>query len=604
MKRILCTVALISLSVGRMVCGGESGECPIGRQLSELSLPDWHGNIRNLAEWRDSKVLVLVFLGTECPLANIYAPRLETLKQQFEPQGVTFLGIDSNSQDSVAELGTYARNHKLTFPLLKDLNNELADRLSAQRTPEVLVLDADRIVRYHGRIDDQYGFQTGAGYARPRLNRADLSEAVQELLAGKQVSQPALPADGCLIGRVKKADPHGDVTYSNQIVRILQNRCVECHRAGEVAPFALTSYDEIVGWGEMIHEVVDNERMPPWYANPAYGHFANDARLTPDEKELIATWVKNGCPEGDPSQLPPPRQFADGWQIGEPDQIIYMSDKPFTVPAEGVVEYTYFTADPGWTEDKWIQATECRPGDRSVVHHIIAFVDQPGGASEFASRGGLGGYAPGAVPHIAPEGTAIFVPANSKLRFQMHYTPNGISREDLSCIGVKFADPKTVKHRMRGAVVGNLSFEIPPGEDNYEVKAKKRFTSDTILLSLTPHMHLRGKDFRFELEHADGTREVLLDVPHWDFNWQLRYEFAEPKLVTKGSKLHCLAHFDNSTENLANPDPTKAVRFGDQTWEEMMFGFYSSIDPTEEVTITTASAEAAKTQADQDAGGE
>jgi peroxiredoxin len=558
---------------------------PIGTAVKSFSLPDWHGNTRTLEELRDSKLVVLAFLGTECPLAKIYAPRLQTLADQYKDQGVAFVGIDSNLQDSISEIGIFARTHGINFPILKDLNNQLADQLGAQRTPEVFVLDEDRIIRYRGRIDDQYGFQTGAGYAKPRLSRSDLGEAITELLAGKPVSQPEVPAEGCLIGRVKKPLPHGDVTYSKQIARILQNRCVECHRPGEVAPFSLTSYDEVLGWGEMIREVVEQERMPPWFANPAYGHFANDARLTPDEKQAISSWVKNGCPQGDPSDLPPPRTFVEGWRIGQPDQVIYMSDQPYRVPAEGVVSYQFFTVDPGWKEDKWIRVTECRPGDRSVVHHIIVFIDRQGAISEFAGRGGLGGYAPGSLPYTAPEGTAIFVPAGSKLTFQMHYTPNGTARDDRSCIGVVFADPKAVKRRLRGGVTGTLAFTIPPGADNYEVRAKKKFLRDTLILNLTPHMHLRGKSFRYELEYADGTREVLLDVPRWDFNWQLRYELAEPKLAPKGSRLHCIAHYDNSAENQANPDPTTAVRFGDQTWEEMMFGFYAAVDPNEDLSV-------------------
>lgn len=600
----IITATLVVVTLVSTIRAADNSQSPIGKKLSQLSLPDWHGNARNLDEWRDSKLVVLAFLGTECPLAKIYAPRLESLKEEFADQGVTFVGINSNLQDSITEIGAYARIHGITFPILKDLNNVVADELGAQRTPEVFLLDEERNVRYWGRIDDQYGFQTGAGYARPRMARADLAEAIQELLAGKEVSEPVVPADGCLIGRTKKVNPHGDVTYSNQIARILQNRCVECHRPGEVAPFSLTSYDEIVGWAEMIREVVDEERMPPWYANPEYGHFANDARLTEEEKNAIAAWVDNGCPEGDPSDLPEPRQYAEGWLIPQPDQVIYMSDEPYVVPAEGVVEYQYFSVDPGWTEDKWIKATECRPGDRSVVHHIIVFVDKPDGVNEFANRGGLGGYAPGAGPHIAPEGAAIFVPAGSKLRFQMHYTPNGTECADRSCVGVIFADPSTVKRRLTGGVVGNLSFVIPPGESNYKVTAKRKFTKDTLVLNLTPHMHLRGKSFRFELEYADGAREIILDVPRYDFNWQLRYQLATPKLIPAGTVMHCTAYFDNSEDNLANPDPTESVRFGDQTWEEMMFGFFNAIDPNEQVSLASGVVDSPEVDADDQQGGE
>ena len=249
-----------------------------------------------------------------------------------------------------------------------------------------------------------------------------------------------------------------------------------------------------------------------------------------------------------------------------------------------MVDYQFFTVDPGWTEDKWIQASESRPGNRSVVHHIIVFVPRKTGGGDSAGRGGIGGYAPGITPTICPPGTAMFVPAGSKLVFQLHYTPNGSEQDDRSMIGIEFADPKTVKKSVRGGVVGDVGFKIPPGDANYEVEAKHMFLKDTLLLNLTPHMHLRGKSFKYEAEYPDGTSEVLLDVPSYDFNWQLRYMLAEPKLMPKGTRLRCTAHFDNSADNLANPDPTKEVTFGDQTWEEMMFGFYTSIDPKEDLS--------------------
>jgi peroxiredoxin/mono/diheme cytochrome c family protein len=573
-----------------------SKSSPIGRKVESFSLSDYRGKIHSLDELKDSKLLVIAVVGAECPLAKVYAPRLEALAGEFKSKGVAFLAIDSNVQDSLSEIAAYARIHKLTFPVLKDTDNKIADKLGATRTPEVFALDRDRVIRYWGRIDDQYGFKTGAGYARPRLARRDLAEALDELLASKPVSQPVIAADGCFIGRVRKAEPHGEITYSKQIARILQNRCVECHRAGEVAPFVLTSYDEVVAWAETIREVVDQGRMPPWSANPQFGHFSNDARLTSCEKHVISMWVNNGCPQGDPKDLPAPREFVEGWRIGEPDQVIAMRDKPYKVPAEGVVAYQFFTVDPGWKEAKWVKAADCRPGNRAIVHHIIVFIQSPG-EGEFRDGGGLGGYAPGAPPTIHPEGTATYVPANSKLVFQLHYTPNGSEQEDLSKIGVIFADPKTVKKRIRSGLVGDLSFKIPPGADDYEIHASHKFLKEALLLDLTPHMHLRGKSFRFEAEFPDGRREILLDVPKYDFNWQLTYHLAEPKLIPKGTRMHCTAHYDNSEENLANPNPKETVRYGDQTWEEMMFGFYTTVDPKQDLTAAKPSTKPAEPKA-------
>jgi peroxiredoxin/mono/diheme cytochrome c family protein len=576
----LALTAAIACSAS-MSLATEAADSPIGKKVENFSLPDFHGNAHALSEF-DGKPVVIAFLGVDCPLAKNYAPRLNDLSAEFGKDGVAFIGINANVQDSLSELGEYVKTYELKFPLLKDNNNVVADQLGAVRTPEVFLLDKDHVVRYWGKIDDQYGFKTGAGYVKPKLRNRHLGDAISQMLAGKDIAAPVVEAQGCFIGRVNKPAPTGDVTYSKQIARMMQDRCVECHRPGEIAPFTLTSYSDVAAWAETIREVVDEGRMPPWFADPKFGHFKNDARLTPEQRTQLATWVENGCPEGDAKDLPEPKKFVDGWQMGDPDQVVYMADKAYDVPAEGTVDYQYFTVDPGWKEDKWIQATESRPGNRSVVHHIIVFVQTPGSA-DFASRGGIGGYAPGTPPDVNPEGMATMVPAGSKLVFQMHYTTNGVVQSDRSLIGIKFADKKTIRKAVKSGVVGNATFKIPPGDANYEVTAKHLFLKDTLLLDVTPHMHVRGKSFKYVANYPDGTSEVLLDVPAYDFNWQLRYLFEQPKLMPKGTRVVCTAHFDNSADNLANPDPTKTVTYGDQTWEEMMFGFYTSVDPKQDL---------------------
>jgi peroxiredoxin/mono/diheme cytochrome c family protein len=590
--------AVLACGVVPTFADEKPAESPIGKPVADFSLPDHHGNANSLAEFQ-GKPVVIAFLGVDCPLAKNYAPRLNELAAQYAEQGVAFVGIDANVQDSLSEIASYVKEFKLTFPVLKDNNNLVADKLGAVRTPEVFLLDKDHVVRYWGRIDDQYGFKTGAGYVKPKLRNRFLGNALDQMLAGKEISAPVVEAHGCFIGRTTKADATADakVTYSNQIARVMQNRCVECHREGEVAPFTLTSYDDVAAWSETIREVVDEGRMPPWFADPKYGHWKNDARLSDEEKAQLHAWVEAGCPEGDKKDLPEPRQFVDGWQIGQPDQIVYMADEPYHVPAEGTVDYQYFSVDPGWKEDKWIQSTESRPGNRSVVHHIIVFVQAPSGG-DFASRGGIGGYAPGMTPNMCPPGTAIHVPAGSKLVFQMHYTTNGKAQVDRSMVGIKFTDAANVKQQVRGGVVGNATFRIPAGDPNYEVVARHMFFKDTLLLNLTPHMHVRGKDFKYVAEYPDGTQETLLDVPAYDFNWQLRYMFTEPKLMPKGTKVVCTAHFDNSADNLANPDPKQEVTYGDQTWEEMMFGFYTSVDPKQDLSKEAAGVKKAEKPAE------
>ncbi len=540
------------------------------KTVKNFTLRDYRGKQHSLGDYSKSKLVVLAVLGTDCPLVKLYAPRLERLSKKYADQGVTFLGINSNEQDTVTKVAAFARIHRITFPVLKDPDNAVADLLKAERSPEVFVLDAKRQIRYRGRIDDQFG----VGFQRSKPTRDDLAIAIDELLAGKKVSIAKTKATGCIIGRSPKVKPTGEVTYSNQISRILQNNCVSCHRKGDIAPFPLTTYKEVRGWAGMINEVVQEKRMPPWNANPKHGKFKNEAILTKEEKKLIETWVENGRPEGDRKDLPKPKKFTEGWQIPKPDVVFAMSKKPYKVPAEGVVKYQYFSVPTNFKEDKWIQAAEAIPGNRSVVHHIIVFVRPPKSAG-FRSAGGIG-FAPGLPPPIYPKGTAMYVPAGSRLVFQVHYTPNGSPQQDISKVGFVFANPKSVKKIIGGGMAANRGFRIPPGADNHKVVSSYTFWRETKMLSLSPHMHLRGKSFRFEAHYPNGKKEILLDVPKYDFNWQLRYVLAKPKVMPKGTKLICTAHFDNSEFNLNNPDPKKTVRWGDQTWEEMMIGWFTT----------------------------
>ncbi len=544
-------------------------ESSIGRKIADFSLRDCFGKERSLDEFKRVKLVVVAFLGTECPLARLYGARLESLNQQFADQGVSFIGINSNTQDSITELANYRQQHGITFPLLKDLGNKVADKFKAIRTPEVFVLDQDRNIRYYGRIDDQYAI----GVQREKPKTQDLAVALTELLAGKEISVPVTEAVGCYLGRVQSVEPHGEITYAKHIAPIFNRRCVECHRDGEIAPFPLSDYSDVEGWGDTIAEVIRDGRMPPWNANPAYGHFKNDARLSDREKQLVYQWIDNGMPAGDPSDLPTPPQFVEGWRIAEPDQIITMREEPFDVPAEGVVDYQYFTVDPEFKEDKFVVAAECRPGNRAVVHHIIAYIWPPG-ETDFHNSGAVDGYSPGSSPTVHQDGQATLVPAGSKLVFEVHYTPNGSAQQDLSCVGLKFTTKAKVVKLIKSDMAINGSFAIPPGDANHLVTARKRIRDDVLLVNLTPHMHLRGKSFRYEAEYPNGNREILLDVPRYDFNWQLTYDLAKPLLLPKDTLIHCTAYFDNSENNPANPDPSKKVRWGDQSWEEMMIGFF------------------------------
>jgi peroxiredoxin len=532
-----------------------------------FKLQDFRGGWHELGQARDSKAVVIAFLGAECPLSRQYASRLAELYRQYDKQGVAFFGVDANAQDAPSAMARFAGEQKLPFPLLKDVGNILADRLGIERNPEVVVLDAGRVVRYRGRVDDQFGL----GVHRPSPSRRDVAVALVELLAGKPVTTPRTEAAGCLIGRVSKPKADSAVTYSREVARILRDRCVGCHRAGEIAPFALTSYAQAAGWASMIDEVVQAGRMPPWHASPEYGKFANDSRLSDQEKRTIAAWVGAGAPEGNPRDLPERAHYTEGWRIPAPDLVLSLP-RTVQIPADGTMPYENFLVDPKLKEDVWVRASQVRPGNPSVVHHLVVFVVPPGSRAE-GRIDFLAAYAPGMPPRVLPQGTARLVPAGSKLLFQVHYTPHGTPQTDRSEIGLVFADGKAVRKEMTAIAAINMDLRIPAGAADHAESAEHRFEQDTIVYSLLPHMHLRGKAFRFEAVYPGGRREVLLDVPRYEFDWQNVYVLAEPKLMPEGAVLRCLARYDNSDANLSNPDPNKTVRWGEQTRDEMLVGY-------------------------------
>jgi peroxiredoxin len=584
LNRIAAVAILFSVT-----SSSQAADQPLGQIIEGFQLQDFRGKEHTLADYRDSKLVVIAFLGTECPLAKLYGPRLASLAERYEPQGVSFIGINANVQDSLTEIAAYARVHGIHFPILKDVAGQFADTIGAERTPTVFVLDDQRVVRYWGRIDDQYG----VGFVRKEPQQHDLQAAIDELLAGKEVTTSVTGAVGCYIGRIKQPQKDSAVTYSNQIARILQDRCVECHREGEIAPFALTDYQEVVGWAEMIQEVVRDGRMPPWHASEEYGSFENCRRLTNDEKNAIDAWVRAGAPEGDAKDVPVPRTWVTTWQLPRtPDFVAPLTNTPFHVPAEGEVRYQYFQIDPGFEEDKWVDAVEIQPGNRAVVHHVLMFVRAADDDGDHF-RGGAAGYdgifVPGQRVRPYPAGNARRIAAGSRLVFQVHYTPNGTEQLDQSRVGMTFVDAASVKFAVRTASAVDTELRIPPQAANYRVEATSApLPKSARLLALNPHMHLRGKSIRYEAVLPSGDRATLLDVPHYNFNWQTAYRFAEPLEFPEGTRLHCVAHFDNSADNLNNPDPTKTVRWGEQTWDEMMIGYFDYVVPIDEELSRTA----------------
>ena len=453
-------------------------------------------------------------------------------------------------------------------------------------------------------------------------------------MSSKKLVLPILIAVVGLIGFGSSSanSNNKEVTFSKDVAPIFFNKCAECHRPGEAAPMSLLSYKDARPWARSIKEKVATKQMPPWHADPHYGQFSNDRRLSQSQIDTISTWVDQGAKEGNPKDLPAPPKFVEGWIIGKPDIVLQMPEE-FTLEASGPDEYQYFEIPTNFKEDTYVQMAEARPGNRKIVHHIIAFVSPPskdgkqkqltkaeiekyqqeaekksmfrkegflmrmkpdmpvhddgcslpnGGNGESLdttqeSRGFdlLVGFAPGMPPGVMEPGTVKRIPAGSKLLLQMHYSKTtGKVEKDRSSIGLILAKQPADKHVYTHGIA-NVYFQIPPGADNHKVTSCWTTKEDIHLQTLMPHMHLRGKAMKFEAFYPDGHSEILIDVPDYSFSWQTVYYLKKPVALPKGTKIVVTALFDNSTRNKYNPDPKQAVRFGDPTYDDMMIGWIS-----------------------------
>jgi peroxiredoxin/mono/diheme cytochrome c family protein len=582
-----------------------------GQFVPDFQLIDVRTRLPNRLSDHRGNVVVVVFVGTNCPVGDLYMPRLVELAGLYETRAVDFLAINSNESESIDEIAEHGRRSGVTFPILKDPENRVADQLLAERTCEALVIDAAGRLCYRGAIDDQYGL----GARRDSPARDYLKDAIDSILAGRAIVPDLTHVVGCPIERTapktagqaatrRAEQPRGPsprnerprmspardasakVTYAAGVASILHNRCATCHRPGQVAPFSLLTFEQARRWSTSIAEVIADGRMPPWHADPRYGHFSNARGLTENERSLLTAWVEQGAPPGDLSQAPDPPKFPQGWSIGTPD-FVFEIPESFTIPAEGTLPIQHFRIKTELKEDIWIQAAEARPSDRAVVHHIFVYMEtyRQGRTRMHKDKVFLTAYTPGDVPSIFPPGVAKKIPAGADLAFEVHYTPLGRVRYDRTSVGVIISkQPPPYLAITRGLPQRNLS--IPPGATDHVERADWKTRSDVQLLSFMPHMHLRGKSFTYTAHYPDGRSEILLSVPNYDFNWQNVYRLAEPKHIPKGTTVLCEAHYDNSAANLANPDPTRTVKWGEQTWDEMLIGY---LDYIEDQAIQTGS---------------
>jgi peroxiredoxin len=568
-----------------------------GERVENFALLDETGRFHELYRQRGARAVVLFVQGNGCPIARGAVPVLNALQRDFAPRGVVFLALNANPQDDRADVRAEAGHYGLEVPVLLDETQLVAESLGIERTAEVLVIDpAGWRVLYRGPLDDRLDYET----QRP-VRRRFAREVLEAQLAGDPVEVVRRDAPGCLIHL-----PHGDraaharISYADDVAPILVRRCLACHQAGGPAPWAMDDFAAVQGWSPMMREVIRTRRMPPWQADPHVGRFRNALTLTPAEERTLVHWIEAGAARGegpDPlsaGALP----AAPEWPLGTPDRVLEAPRQE--IPATGVVPYRYVTVAVDLDRDVWIRAADVRPTNPAATHHATAYIVYPdAGAPPDVegprwNRGLFAGYVPGREPEPFPDDGGFRLPRGSRIRFQLHYSSTGRPEVDTPRVGLYLSDAPLAHELKIGAAV-NLDFEIPPGAPEHEAEAVHRLGRDVVVYRLTPHMHYRGRRMAIEAEHPDGRRELLLSVPRYNFNWQHQYVLAEPLRLARGTRIVARAAFDNSADNPANPDPEVLVTWGEQSFDEMLIGYFLYRDagpgPTREARAESEGAE-------------
>lgn len=524
---------------------------------------------RTLDDFGARKAFAIVFVTLDCPVAQRVLPRLAELEPAFRARGVQFLAVDVGPDDEMVELAGRAVDQGLAFPVARDFDGAVVRALSPTRTPEVVVLDAERRLVYRGRVDAR---ERLAGTALADV-RADLAEALEDVLAGRAVRVATTPVDGCRITPPRSREAKGPPpAWSDGVREIVQSRCAVCHARGKSAPFPLETWSDASAKAAMIAEVVEQGRMPPTFATRASGPFANERRLSSVERAALLAWADGGAPLGDaPVEPEPAPPAADAWRIGTPDLVLTVPALT-KLPAHGLVPYKYVILPHVFAADTWVEAVELRPSNRRVVHHANLAWYQLGG--EFRTENFITGEVPGGDAMDLGPGTAFCIPKGSVLGLQVHYVTTGVEEEDRISVALRFPRAR-VERRLRHLAVSTSRFAIPPFAPAHEVRAERALDVDADGIGMFVHMHLRGRDLRFEALAPGADPRTLLLVPNYSFDWQVAYPWrAGAASFPKGTTIRCTAHYDNSAFNPFNPDPAREVRYGEETTDEMMFGFF------------------------------
>lgn len=558
----------------RVLKGGDLG---VGRQVSDLVVTDLVGKTHKLSELAKKNGLVIACTSATCPVSKRYAPSLQRLEKELAAQGIGMLVVNPFASESMEEMK--AQGFASTYA--HDRDKSVVTALDARSTTEVFLLDASRTLLYRGAMDDQYG----VAYNRDAPVQRFLYDAIANHLDHRLPHIAATEAPGCELDHPSPAAAATTVTYYRDVARILQQNCVECHRDQGIAPFGLDDVAEVTDRAKTIKRVVTQGTMPPWFAAPQGegkpSPWANDCSLSERDKSDLLAWIDSSDrPLGDPKDAPQALKHDGEWTMGTPDYVVQIP-RPMKIKAEGTMPYQFEIAETTLTEDKWVQGYEIVPTERSVVHHVIVNVHLKGKGIRDRDEGDQGywaAYVPGNSRQVYPPGFARKLPAGSRISFQIHYTPSGKEVMEQLKMGLIFAK-ESPKYVVQTIGFPHHRLNIPPQEANHMETASRVLPKDLNVMALMAHMHVRGKAFRFDLTSADGKTETLLDIPRYDFNWQIRYDYAAPKFIPRGSKLTITAVFDNSAANKANPDPSKTVRWGQQTYDEMMIGYVEVFSP-------------------------
>ncbi len=549
------------------------GGAPIGDPVSDLSFVDARYAARSLSELYPARAVVLFFTTAGCPVAERTLPVLAEIEKRFRDAGLRVAAVNVGRDDTIVEMAAQGHEAGAEFPFLRDFDGAAARALSVTLSGQAVLLDGERRLVYRGRVASRFRL----GGVSPGASREDLALAIEDVLAGRPVAVPETAAEGCPIERESDRPPDKSVTYARDVAPILARLCVGCHAAGGDGPFPLDTYDLAVKRARAIASAVREGRMPPWFASPRHrGDFVNERVLDEAERRTIRDWVAIGTPLGDAGLAPPPRAeepAPGGFAIGEPDLVLTLAEEE-TIPAAGDLDYRYRLFPHVFPDDTWISKIEIKPENRRVVHHAnlgwVSLKERFDVNENFVT-----GYVPGGRPTVLEPGTAFRIPKGATLGLEIHYVPTGREETDRISVGLVFPREE-IARRIRHLAITTTRFEIPPGAPAHRVTAAETLSADAVGVGLFAHMHWRGKDFVIRAHPpGGGPPETLLAIPNYSFDWQMPYVWPKgARRFPKGTRLECDARFDNSPFNPFNPDPARAVHFGLQTRDEMMYGFF------------------------------